>query len=218
MPAVHGYQQYCPIARALDVLGDRWTLLILRELTMAGDRRFTDLRRSLPGIAPGLLSERLRMLTEQGLVTTHELPPPAARTVYGVTARGREAVPVLRALARFGLPLLDPPADTAGGLVVQPAMAVQAAVSAFYDPAAAVGLDQRYELQVDGQSFPLASRRGGPGDSHDAADLTLRVGAATLVDIRQGRTTLSQALADGRASADGPGEVLAGFQRVFRLG
>src|SRR3954451_13470408 len=95
MPAVHGYQQYCPIARALDVLGDRWTLLILRELTNAGDRRFTDLRRSLPGIAPGLLSDRLKALAEHGLVTTRELPPPAARTVYAITPRGREAAPVL---------------------------------------------------------------------------------------------------------------------------
>src|SRR6476646_10207660 len=122
MPVNHGYRQYCPIARALDVLGDRWTLLILRELTMSGDRRFTDLRRSLPGIAPGLLSDRLRSLTEHGLVTTKELPPPAARTVYAVTPRGREAVPVLRALSRFGLPLLDPPGQGPEAEPVNPAM------------------------------------------------------------------------------------------------
>src|SRR6476646_5571832 len=131
MPVNHGYRQYCPIARALDVLGDRWTLLILRELTNAGDRRFTDLRRGLPGIAPGLLSDRLKTLVEHGLVTTRELPPPAARTVYAITPRGREAVPVLRALARFGLPLLDPPDEGDEGARVDPAMAVQAAISAF---------------------------------------------------------------------------------------
>src|SRR3954451_17307065 len=194
MPAVHGYQQYCPIARALDVVGDRWTLLILRELTMAGDRRFTDLRRSLPGIAPGLLSDRLRLLAEHGLVTTKELPPPAARTVYTVTSRGREAIPVLRALSRFGLPLLDPPGHGPDAEPVNPAMAVQAAVAAFYDPVAAVGVEERYELVVDGRAFPLASQRGGPGAAGAARrDLTLTVGAATLVDIRQGRTTLTEA-------------------------
>ena len=70
MPATVRYdEQYCPIARALDVLGDRWTLLILRELVV-GDQRFTDLRRHLPGIAPTVLTQRLRTMTEQGLVTT----------------------------------------------------------------------------------------------------------------------------------------------------
>jgi len=70
MPATVRYdEQYCPIARALDVLGDRWTLLILREL-VNGDQRFTDLRTSLPGIAPTVLTQRLRALTDQGLVTT----------------------------------------------------------------------------------------------------------------------------------------------------
>ncbi|MCC6437382.1 MAG: helix-turn-helix transcriptional regulator, partial [Acidimicrobiales bacterium] len=75
------YRQWCPIAAGLDVLGDRWVLLICRELSM-GDRRFTDLRAALPGIAPNLLTDRLRSLADEGLVTTAELPPPAARTVY----------------------------------------------------------------------------------------------------------------------------------------
>ena len=70
------YEQYCPIATALDVLGDRWTLLVLREL-LIGEQRFTDLRRSLPGMAPNLLTERLRLLEDQGFVTRRELPPPA---------------------------------------------------------------------------------------------------------------------------------------------
>jgi DNA-binding HxlR family transcriptional regulator len=95
------YDQWCPIAVGLDLLGDRWTLLIVREL-MLGDQRFTDLRRSLTGLAPNLLTERLRTLVDIGLVTTAELPPPAARTVYRLTDEGRSTAPVLRALARFG--------------------------------------------------------------------------------------------------------------------
>jgi DNA-binding HxlR family transcriptional regulator len=100
------YGQYCPIAAGLDVLGDRWVLLICRELVM-GDRRFTDLRNALPGLAPNLLTERLRALEAAGLVTTAELPPPAARTVYRLTDEGREVTPVLRAMARFGVRHLE---------------------------------------------------------------------------------------------------------------
>ncbi|MEP7113550.1 MAG: helix-turn-helix domain-containing protein [Ilumatobacteraceae bacterium] len=95
------YGQYCPIAAGLDLIGDRWTLLILRELSM-GDQRFTDLRAELPGIAPNLLTERLRSLQSIGLVTTADLPPPAARSVYRLTAEGRRVEPVLRSVARFG--------------------------------------------------------------------------------------------------------------------
>src|SRR3954470_21436374 len=91
------YGQYCPIAAGLDLLGDRWVLLICRELSI-GDRRFTDLRTALTGIAPNLLSERLRALSAAGLVTCAELPPPAARSVYRLTEAGRGVLPVLRSL------------------------------------------------------------------------------------------------------------------------
>ena len=113
MPATVRYdEQYCPIARALDVLGDRWTLLILREL-VNGDQRFTDLRTNLPGIALTVLTQRLRALTDEGLVTTGKLPPPAARSVYTLTDRGRSTGPVLSALARWGMPLPEPPDEVA---------------------------------------------------------------------------------------------------------
>ncbi|MEP7047607.1 MAG: helix-turn-helix domain-containing protein [Ilumatobacteraceae bacterium] len=95
------YGQYCPIAAGLDVIGDRWTLLILRELSM-GDQRFTDLRTTLAGIAPNLLTERLRSLQSIGLITAVDLPPPAARSVYRLTDDGRRIEPVLRSVARFG--------------------------------------------------------------------------------------------------------------------
>jgi len=100
------YGQWCPIAAGLDVLGDRWVLLICRELLIA-PRRFTDLRTALPGLAPNLLTERLRSLQAEGLVDTEELPPPAARTVYRLTAAGRGVAPVLRAMARFGVDHLN---------------------------------------------------------------------------------------------------------------
>jgi len=100
------YGQYCPIAAGLDLIGDRWTLLIIRELSM-GDRRFTDLRSALAGIAPNLLTERLRSLQSMGLVSVVELPPPAARSVYRLTDDGHRIEPVLRSVARFGVRYLS---------------------------------------------------------------------------------------------------------------
>src|SRR5689334_4280870 len=101
------YAQFCGIARALDVVGDRWVLLIVRELFTA-PARFTDLRRNLPGIATNLLAERLRTMTEHGLVTVIAPRPPVGTHIYELTERGRELGPTLRALARWSLPLMLP--------------------------------------------------------------------------------------------------------------
>ena len=99
------YGEFCPLARSLDVLGDRWTLLILREL-FARDARYSDLRDALPGIATNLLAERLRQLQADGLIESYKAPPPIRAAVYRLTPRGRELRPVLRALVSWGAPLL----------------------------------------------------------------------------------------------------------------
>src|SRR6266536_6294504 len=83
------YEQYCPVARTLDVVGERWTLLIVRDLLM-GPKRYTDLRAGLPGIATDILTARLRALEEAGFVRRRELPPPAPATVYELTEDGLE--------------------------------------------------------------------------------------------------------------------------------
>src|SRR5687767_15838582 len=85
----HRYHQYCALARTLAVAGDRWTLLIVRELA-PGPRRFTDLLEGLPGVSRNLLTERLRALERAGIISRHELPPPAARRVYELTDDGRD--------------------------------------------------------------------------------------------------------------------------------
>lgn len=100
MPASR-YQQYCALARALDVAGDRWTLLIVRELT-PGARRFTDLIEGLPGISRKLLTERLRSLEYSGVVARRDLPPPAARQVYELTADGRDLASATAPLIAWG--------------------------------------------------------------------------------------------------------------------
>jgi DNA-binding HxlR family transcriptional regulator len=102
---MRSYGQYCGLARALDVVGERWTLLIVRELLL-GPRRYTDLHKGLPGIATNLLATRLADLETAGLVTREEAPPPIATTLYRLTPRGEDLRPVIAALGRWAQPLL----------------------------------------------------------------------------------------------------------------
>src|SRR6266545_1455399 len=121
MPA-RSYGQYCPVAKTLELVGERWTLLIVREL-LVGPMRFTDLHTALGGIPRNLLADRLRDLEAQGLVARRDLPPPAARTVYELTDAGRELLPVIGALAQWGLTHLPPPKP---GEVVSPTLGILA--------------------------------------------------------------------------------------------
>jgi len=107
------YDQYCSVARALDVIGDRWTLLIVRELLIRGPSRYTDLQYGLPGIATNLLADRLRELEADGLITKEMAPPPVATTLFRLTPRGESLDSVLAALGRWGAPLLAGPAGNA---------------------------------------------------------------------------------------------------------
>src|SRR5688572_22779601 len=104
------YRQYCGVASALDVVGERWTLLVVRELLL-GPRRYTDLARGLPGIGEGLLAARLRDLEARGLVGRRKLFPPASSVVYELTEAGRELEPILDGLARWGARWLGTPTD-----------------------------------------------------------------------------------------------------------
>ena len=100
------YGQYCAVARSLDLVGDRWVLLIVRELLSQGPCRFTDLRDGLPGIATNLLASRLREMEENGLIARVEAPPPIATGLYQLTERGQELRPVIEALVEWGLPTM----------------------------------------------------------------------------------------------------------------
>src|SRR4051794_37004859 len=147
MPA-HRYQQYCALARALDVAGDRWTLLIVREL-VPGPRRFTDLIAGLPGISRKLLTERLRELERQGIIRRRDLPPPAARQVYGLKDDGPDPAHAIGPLTRWG-------AQRLGSR--QPGESFQArwsavAMLALADHLAAEGVSETYQYLVDGSSF-----------------------------------------------------------------
>ena len=108
---MRSYGEYCSVAKALDVVGDRWTLLIIRELLTQGPCRYTDLRNGLPGIATNLLSDRLRDLESAGLVRRAEAAPPIATTLFRLTDAGAELEPVLTALGGWGLRYMTEPAD-----------------------------------------------------------------------------------------------------------
>lgn len=100
---MRSYGQYCSVARALDVVGERWALLVVRELLVQGPCRFTDLKNCLPGIATNLLSGRLKDLEEAGIVSRQDAPPPVATALYSLTPSGRDLEPVLKALGAWGL-------------------------------------------------------------------------------------------------------------------
>jgi DNA-binding HxlR family transcriptional regulator len=100
---MRSYQQYCSVARALDVVGDRWVLLIVRELLALGPSRYSDLKRGLPGIATNLLTDRLKAMEAEGLIERKDAPPPVGATLYQLTERGRSLQGVVRSLAEWGL-------------------------------------------------------------------------------------------------------------------
>ena len=108
---MRSYSQYCSVAKALDVVGDRWTLLIIRELILQGPSRYTDLRGALPGIATNMLAERLRELEAAGLVRRIEAEPPVATTLFQLTEAGAELEPALNALGAWGVRYMAQPAE-----------------------------------------------------------------------------------------------------------
>jgi DNA-binding HxlR family transcriptional regulator len=106
---MRSYGQYCSAARALDVIGDRWTLLVIRELLLRGACRYTDLKNGLPGIATNLLADRIRELEAAGLVAREEAPPPVAATLVRLTDAGAELEPLVRALSSWGIRFMAEP-------------------------------------------------------------------------------------------------------------
>jgi DNA-binding HxlR family transcriptional regulator len=108
---MRSYGQYCSVAKALDVIGDRWTLLVIRELLLQGPCRYTDLKNGLPGIATNLLADRLDSLEEAGLIRREQAAPPVATTLFHLTEAGAQLEPVLNALGAWGIRYMPKPAD-----------------------------------------------------------------------------------------------------------
>ncbi len=178
------YNQYCGVARALDLIGERWALLVVRELAL-GPKRFTDLRQGLPGIATNVLSLRLRQLERDGIVGRRQLPPPAPAQVYELTPHGRELVPIMLALGRWG-------ANTMGPRSAEQAIRAEwlaLALKAFFDPRAAEGLSATIGLVLDGALFTLQLDEGvlevSPG-VNVPVDLTIETDPEILIQFLAG--------------------------------
>ncbi|MFE5487013.1 winged helix-turn-helix transcriptional regulator [Streptomyces sp. NPDC056527] len=200
MPRRRSYDQYCAAARALDAVGDRWTLLIVREL-LAGPRRYTDLHADLPGVSTDMLAGRLKDMEGAELVTRRRLPPPASAYVYELTRRGRELLPVLRALAEWGAPALEEPRPTDAVRAHWFAIPLLSSLEGAVTGVVHVTLDEgEFHVRLGGDGQPPEYGDGPPAH---AADVRLRTDSATLRALASGESTLGQAVRDGRIEVEG---------------
>ena len=209
----HRYQQYCGAARALDVVGDRWTLLIVRELVL-GQRRFTDLIDGLPGISRNLLTQRLRDLERDGIIDRQELPPPAARQVYELTDDGRDLADAMVPLVAWGARRLGPrkPTET-----FRPHWAALAMVT-FADREAAKGASETYQYVVGRWAFHFTVDDGSiqlrDGWAQNPA-VTLSTDEETWADIASGKITASSAAAAGALSIAGDRQAASRIGKIL---
>ncbi len=199
------YDQHCAAARALDLVGDRWTLLVVREL-LAGPRRYTDLHADLPGVSTDMLAGRLKDMEGAGLVTRRRLPPPASASVYELTPRGRDLLPVLRALAAWGAPDLGEPRPTDAMRAHWYAIPLLEALAELGAGTVQVTLDEG-EFYVRVGADGAVAYGDGPAGSPDAR---LRTDAATCRALAGGELTLAEAVASGRAELEGAGAEFRG--------
>ena len=211
MVTTRSYRQYCGVARALDLVGERWALLVVRELVI-GPKRFTDLRRGLPGIATNVLTLRLKQLERDGIVERRTLPAPAASTVYELTGYGRDLVPIVLDLGRWGARSLGPRGSDQSLRSEWLAVAMQA----FFRPEAAKGTSAVLRLRLPDGAFGLRIEGGElevtPGaPAH--ADLTLTTDPDSLVGFLRGAS-----VPPGSLSPEGDRALLARLPEIFAFG
>lgn len=204
--ARRSYEQACTLALTLDVVGERWTLLLVREL-MLGPKRFTDLLDGLPGIGRNLLAARLRHLEDEGIVARAELPPPAASQVYELTEDGRALGPAMAALSRWGVERRERPPKA---YLFRPGWGIfPLAYMANTD--AARGVRESYEFRIDGDPYHLRVSDGVvepfAGPAVDAA-LVVTMDGHTLRELLMEDLSAVEGLSSGRIAVEGPPEVL----------
>jgi DNA-binding HxlR family transcriptional regulator len=206
------YEQYCPMAHALSLVGERWSLLIVREL-LHGPKRYTDLANGLPGIGTNILAARLRDLEEAGVVEKKKLPPPFAVTVYELTEYGKELDEVMHALARWGARSLGPPGPEDE---LYPEWGVNA-FAALFDPEAARGVTETYVLKIDDGIFTARIVDGhleaSCGDAQDA-DVRVETNIATFFPLVAGDLAPADAVKERLATIEGDP---AAVERCFKI-
>lgn len=214
MATKRSYEDGCAFAHGLDLVGERWALLVVRELIL-GPKRFTDLRAGLPGISPNVLTERLEELERVSIVTRRKLPPPAATWVYDLTGWGRELERVMMTLGEW--------AARSPVLLMGNAIGVDALILSFrtmFDPASAAGFDAELELRLNETPFH-ARIAGGKLDldrGHAAKpDVIVESDPNTLAGLVYGGLKIPEALKGGNLKIEGDRAVLKRFATLFPL-
>jgi DNA-binding HxlR family transcriptional regulator/putative sterol carrier protein len=212
MATMRTYGDGCAIARGLDLVGERWALLVVRELLL-GPKRYTDLRRGLRGASPNVLTQRLGELERAGIVRRRKLPPPAGTRVYELTGWGRELEEIVVSLGRWA-------ARSPSGLPIDAPVGADSMILALrsrFDPSAARGLQARYELRLGEDRF----RMEVAGDELDVArgetdrsDATIDTDPDTLAAVLWGGRSLAEAQRSGKMKIEGD---KAAVERLLRL-
>jgi DNA-binding HxlR family transcriptional regulator len=215
MATTRTYGDGCAIARALDVVGERWALLVVRELLL-GPKRYTDLRRGLRSASPNVLSERLRELERAGVVRRRKLPPPAGSRVYELTDWGLELEETVMSLGRWAARSPTPPSDAP----IVSADSIILALRARFDSGAAGGLRAGYELRLGEDRFrievaddELEIARGGA----DQPDATIDTDNDTLNAVLWEGRSLADAQRSGRMTIQGDTASVERFARLFPM-
>jgi DNA-binding HxlR family transcriptional regulator len=210
------YDQYCALARALDVVGERWTLLLVRELLL-GPKRYKDLLAGLPGIGTNLLAERLRHLEELALVQRRALPPPAGSRVYELTELGRGLEPAVMELGRWGAHFLGEPRE---GDALQPGWFF-VSLRATFRPDLAGDLHESYEFRIGAETFGVIVDDGklttGQGPAADPG-VVVATDLETFVALLARRLTSADARATRAVEIEGDPTALDRFVEIFAWG
>ena len=214
MATTRTYDDGCAAAHALDLVGERWALLVVRELLL-GPKRFTDLKSGLPHASPNVLAQRLRDLEAAGVVRRGKLPPPAASKIYELTAWGRDLEPVIIALGRWGVRSPSKPPDAELG--------VDSLILSFrtmFDPDRAEGLDASYELRLGEDRFRAEVAEGRleiERGNAEQPDATVEADAGTLAALIYDDLELDDTLSSGDLRIKGDRAAVERFLALFPL-
>jgi DNA-binding HxlR family transcriptional regulator len=215
MATKRSYGEACRFAYALDVVGERWALLVVRELLL-GPKRFTDLRAGLPHASSNILSERLRDLEHGGVIQRRKLPPPAASSVYELTEWGRELEPIVTKLGAWGARSPIPPDSQEIG-----PDSIVLALRSLFDAEATGEIDAAYELRIAEDRFRVKIATGelelGRGPVEDPAVAIAVADAPTFAAILAGQLPLDEAIASGATQLEGSKQAAKRFLRLFPM-
>lgn len=206
------YEQYCPMSLGLERIGERWTLLIVRDL-MFGPMRYTDIKAGLPGIATNMLANRLSEMQDAKIIAKRELPPPAASTVYELTDAGRDLAPVLVELGKWGMRFL-PEHNKVG--FMREGFKMRAPFAAEHTATST----EAYTLVVDGEVIGFDVRPGSISvldTPAPEATVTLSLNCATLMELMLLGKSVVEAEAEGRAEVQGDPAAAERLLDLFRL-